>query len=83
MRVLIALLLSLWLAPAWAQLPMTGAGKGTPAAAYQGPGDVFTTSPYAWYSCARGFSAAYAAPGTNGACDVVDADRVNNLHISR
>lgn len=30
MRSLIALLLSLWLAPAWAQLPMTGAGKGAP-----------------------------------------------------
>lgn len=33
MRTLIALLLSLWLAPAWAQLPMTGAGKGTPGGA--------------------------------------------------
>lgn len=31
MRSLIALLLALWLAPAWAQVPMTGAGKGTPA----------------------------------------------------
>lgn len=31
MRTLIALLLSLWLASAWAQVPMTGAGRGTPA----------------------------------------------------
>lgn len=30
MRRLIAILLSLWLAPAWAQVPMTGAGKGAP-----------------------------------------------------
>lgn len=30
MRALIALLLSLWLVPAWAQVPMTGAGKGAP-----------------------------------------------------
>lgn len=33
MRALIALLLSLWLAPAWAQLPLTGAGKGAPGGA--------------------------------------------------
>lgn len=32
MRSLIALLLALWFAPAWAQVPMTGAGKGTPSA---------------------------------------------------
>lgn len=32
MRALVALLLSLWLAPAWAQVPMTGAGNGTPGA---------------------------------------------------
>lgn len=32
MRSLITLLLTLWLAPAWAQVPMTGAGKGTPGA---------------------------------------------------
>lgn len=31
MRSLIALLLALWLAPAWAQVPMTGAGKGVPS----------------------------------------------------
>jgi hypothetical protein len=31
MRSLIALLLALWLAPAWAQVPMTGAGLGAPA----------------------------------------------------
>lgn len=41
-----------------------------PASTYQGPGDVFSTSPYAWYSCARAFNAAYAAAQGN-ACRVV------------
>lgn len=49
-----------------------GPGTAHSVATYTGPGDVFTTSPYAWYSCSRGFTAAYAAPGTGGACDVVD-----------
>lgn len=30
MKKLLAVILTLWLAPAWAQVPMTGAGKGTP-----------------------------------------------------
>lgn len=43
MRALIALLLSLWLAPVWAQLPLTGAGKEKPggvtfSAAWTGSG---------------------------------------------
>jgi hypothetical protein len=44
---------------------------GKPRATYQGPGDVFGSA-YAWYSCARGYNAAYAVGGTNPACDVVD-----------
>lgn len=72
MRKLLALLLTLWLAPALAQVPMTGAGKGVPVAAtYQGPGDVFASAS-SWYSCSRSYSASYASSGTNGACDVVD-----------
>lgn len=39
-------------------------------ATYQGPGDVFTTSPYAWYSCARVFTAAQANTSTL-MCDLV------------
>lgn len=38
---------------------------------YQGPGDVFASA-FAWYSCARGYTASYAASGTGSACDVVD-----------
>lgn len=71
MRALIALLLSLWLAPAWAQLPMTGAGKGTPgvAASYQGPGDI-KTGAVAFYSCARVYDLSKASTSTN-LCDLV------------
>ena len=43
MRVLIALLLSLWTAPAWAQVPMTGAGKGTPSSGVQMVTPIFNT----------------------------------------
>lgn len=39
--------------------------KQVVASAYVGPGDVYTTSPYAWYSCARAFTAAYASGGSN------------------
>lgn len=38
---------------------------------YQGPADVFTTSPYAAYSCTEAYTAAYAAT-LGAACDVVD-----------
>lgn len=62
MRSLITLLLALWLAPVLAQVPMTGAGKGTPAAAYVGPGDV--TAAVAWWGF-RAYSAAKAAATAN------------------
>lgn len=71
MRALIALLLSLWLAPAWAQVPLTGAGKGTPAA-FAGPFDVYTTAPAVGWSCARALSAAKAAAQAN-LCELVDS----------
>ena len=71
MRKLLALLLTLWIAPALAQVPMTGAGKGTPAG-YVGPGDLGIGSFDGWYSCATAFTSAFAA--TLGAvCDVVDS----------
>ncbi len=41
------------------------------AASYTGPGDTFTTSPLAAYSCAQAFTAAYAT-ALSAACDVVD-----------
>lgn len=37
MRSLIAILLALWLAPAWTQVPMTGAGRGAPSSAMVSP----------------------------------------------
>jgi hypothetical protein len=39
---------------------------------YTGPGDTFTTSPYAAYSCSEAFTAAYATALGN-ACDLVDS----------
>ena len=49
-------------------------GPGLPvaaAASYQGPGDVFNTSPKGWYSCARAYNAAYAT-ALGSLCDIVD-----------
>lgn len=56
-----------------AQVPMTGAGKGTPGAGvtYQGPGDIVSGATF-WGSCARAYNAAYAN-GTNSLCDLVDS----------
>ncbi len=62
----------LWLAPASAQVPMTGAGMAVPAVAaatYQGPGDVFSTSAIGFWSCARVWNAAAASTSTN-LCDI-------------
>lgn len=55
---------------AQAQVPMTGAGKGTPGstAAYQGPGDVFASATV-WYSCSTAYTSAFAA-GTPNICDL-------------
>jgi len=66
MRAFIALLLSLWFAPAWAQVPMTGAGKGTPgvAASYQGPGDVVSGAT-GWGSMARVYNLSLASTSTS------------------
>lgn len=70
MRSLIALLLALWLAPAWAQVPMTGAGKGAPGgASYSGPGDIVGSAVGFW-SCARAYNAA-GANTSNSLCDLV------------
>lgn len=65
MRSLIALLLSLWLAPAWAQVPMTGAGKGTPA--YVGPGDIATFLFWHGFRCYNGTYSGNVADITDAA----------------
>lgn len=72
-RIILAAIIALVSLPAAAQLLGLGIPKTVPTVvSYTGPGDVFSTSPWAWYSCSRGFSQSYAAPGTNPACDVVD-----------
>lgn len=38
---------------------------------YQGPGDVFSTSVYGWYSCAMSYNSAWAVGGNN-LCKIVD-----------
>lgn len=43
--------------------------KTVGVATYSGPGDVVSGAT-AWYSCTRGYNAAYAAPGTGKACNV-------------
>lgn len=74
MRTLLAILwLCIWAMPSYAQVPMTGAGLGSPTAAvagFQGPGDI-TSGAIAFYSCGRAYNAAYAA-ALSAACDVVD-----------
>jgi len=71
-RLLLAALI--WLAtwPALAQVPMTGAGRGAPAAgvSYTGPGDVVSGAT-AWWGL-RGYSAAYST-GSNSAVVVCNA----------
>lgn len=66
----ICFILFAWLAlasSASAQLAQMGAGKAT-VVSYTGPGDSFAYT--GWYSCTRGYSGAYASPGTNTACNV-------------
>jgi hypothetical protein len=58
-RILAALVVLLWASSAWAQLPLTGAGKGKPggaAPAYSGPGDL-VAGVTAWWGI-RAFNAA-------------------------
>lgn len=54
--------------PAYAQR-MLVLGAGGSFAGYQGPGDV-VASANTWVSCARAYNAAWAAPGTNKACNI-------------
>jgi|HubBroStandDraft_4_1064222.scaffolds.fasta_scaffold65259_1 hypothetical protein len=70
-RFMVALACLLVCTPARSQVTLlTGAGKGTTAALYQGPGDI--VSWYAWGSCAFAYSASYAA-GANKACNILRA----------
>jgi hypothetical protein len=61
-------------APAQAQiaLPFPGPGAASTAAAYVGPGDVFSTSVTVAYSCSEAYNAAGANTSTS-ACDLVDS----------
>lgn len=71
MRSLIALLLSLWLAPAWAQVPMTGAGRGSPIA-------VFTPASLspAWWLEARDYPNFFKSNTGSGAAPSADTDPI-------
>ncbi len=63
--------LIIWLlltAAAGAQVAQTGAGLGTTIPPYTGPGDVVSGAS-AWYGL-RGYTSAYAAPGTNKAIKI-------------
>lgn len=64
-RILLTLLCLLWASAAFAQI--IGDGMGSPyggtAKLYQGPGNIVSGAT-AWYGL-RGYSAAYASPGTN------------------
>jgi hypothetical protein len=66
---------------AFAQMPMTGAGRGAPAvaASYTGPGDITSGATF-WYGL-RGYSAAYST-GTNPAVDLVDQAGANPLTVN-
>lgn len=74
MRTFLAILwLCIWAIPSYAQVPMTGAGLGSPTAAvagFQGPGDI-TSGAVAFYSAGRAYNAAYAA-AQNPLADIVD-----------
>lgn len=70
-RVIVAIVAGLLLC---GQAPLRGFPPGTfsnraaldgVAATYQGPGDVFSISTFAWYSCARAYNAAWASGGNN------------------
>jgi hypothetical protein len=76
------LLLLLSLGSAMAQVPMTGAGLGTPAAAppsFTGTGDVVSGF-NAWWSPGIAYSAAYAA-GLGNAADVCDSGGTNCITL--
>lgn len=83
-RFLTTLILLLWTLPAFAQIPMTGAGKGAPggtAPSFTGTGDVVSGF-NAWWSPGIAYSAAYAAPGTNPAADVCDTGGTNCITLN-
>lgn len=79
LRIFLALWLALAPASAWAgSVSLLGVGKPpTAAAAYTGPGDIVSGAAY-WYGL-RGYSAAYASPGTNCAVDIEDQSGANPL----
>lgn len=77
MRLFAALIQTLFLIAgchlAVAQVPMTGAGLGTPTVVvgYQGAGDIFSTGVIGAYSCSQAYNAAFAALA-GSICDIVD-----------
>lgn len=82
----LALLFSLLIGAASAQLggglmfPGPGTSHSAGGGAYVGPGDINGSAAY-WYGL-RGFSAAYASPGTNPAVDLVDQAGANAITIN-
>lgn len=59
-----------WCGAAFAQGGMMpGPGTAHSTTSYSGPGDVFSTSPYAFYSCSRAYTSAYAS-GAGNLCRV-------------
>lgn len=69
----LSLIFIAWSSLVFAQVPMTGAGKGTPtvAASFQGPGDIVSGAT-AWGSCARVYNASLASTSTS-LCDLKDS----------
>lgn len=67
-KALLAALL-LFAAPAWAQVPLTGAGKAGALVTYQGLGDLSLGTFIFYRSCSRAFTASYAA-GAGALCEV-------------
>jgi len=69
-RVILALWLVLAPVKAWAgSMALLGAGGGSAAVPYVGPGDTYVGTPYMGFSCTRAFTVAYAA-GAGSLCEV-------------
>jgi hypothetical protein len=66
-----SLFLIAWCHLAVAQVPMTGAGLGSPAAPFKGPGDIVSGA-LIWGSCARVYKASLALTSTL-LCDLVSS----------
>lgn len=77
MLAVLVLLLTFLVAPAWAQVTMTGAGKGSPAS-YIGPGDI-SSGAYAWWGL-RAYSAATAGTKAANVCDTATGSTCSDVN---